>query len=77
MEKFTTHRVLLIFKDGADCVNTDELSKGSSIGFKIWEDDVNLWDKIDSAVRVWPFDRYLADLMNSKEKHYKNFSMIL
>lgn len=40
IENFTKHRVFLIFKDGADCVKTDETSKGSSIGSK--EEDVIL-----------------------------------
>ena len=62
--------MFFIFKDGADFVKTDGTSKGSSIGSKIGEDDI-LWANSDFG--VWLFDRYLADLMKSKEKSFENF----
>lgn len=49
---FTTHRVDLIFKVGADCVATAEPSKFSFIESKQGELDSSLWAKTDPAVGV-------------------------
>lgn len=71
----TKQRVFLIFKVGADWVAATEPSKFSCIESKIGELGVILWAKMDPAVGVWLFDRYLADLMNSKQNEFinKNF----
>lgn len=70
----TTQKVDLIFKAGADFVATAEPSKFSCIGSRKWEVGDILWAKMDPAVGVWLLDRYLADLMNSKQNEYtKNF----
>lgn len=75
MEKFTKQRVLLTIKFGADWVKTEGPSKGSSIGFEILEVEPELRGKIDCAVAVWLFDRYLADLINSIQD-FHNFSSL-
>lgn len=62
--EFTKHRVFFIFKSGADCVETVEASKGSSVEARTWgEVGVIIWAKRDPAVGVWLLDRDLADLM--------------
>lgn len=62
VRKFTKQRVFFIFKAGADCVAMVEPSKLSCIESKVG----GFCAKMDPAVGVLLFDKYLADLMNSK-----------
>ena len=69
---FTKQRVFLIFKVGADCRATAEPSKFSCMESGKEDIGVALWAKMDPVVGVQLLDRYLADLMNSKQHEFTN-----